>query len=106
LIQVGLCFVYIQKLTEGTTLIDISGKEMKAIDVFTAAIKHMKEFLTKELKKRGLRELAKEEIVWVITVPAIWDNGAKQFMRLAAQNVSVFISYQIKTLLDNSPLTF
>jgi len=28
------------------------------------------------------------EITWVITVPAIWDNAAKQFMRDAATKVN------------------
>ena len=39
-------------------LVDASNKEMRAIDVFKAAIKHMKEFLMKELTKRGYLDVA------------------------------------------------
>ena len=31
-----------------------------------------------------------EEIHWVITVPAIWDDAAKSFMRRAAEEVMFF----------------
>jgi len=63
---------------------------MKALHVFTAAIKFLREFLLyKELPNRGHRnELFDNEIMWVITVPAIWDNAAKQFMRDAAIKVN------------------
>lgn len=37
-----------------------------------------------------------ETIRWVITVPAIWDENAKQFMREAAYKVHKFKSFQIK----------
>jgi hypothetical protein len=30
------------------------------------------------------------DIRWVLTVPAIWNDGAKQFMREAAEKVSLF----------------
>ncbi|KAH3788759.1 hypothetical protein DPMN_166907, partial [Dreissena polymorpha] len=30
-----------------------------------------------------------EDIYWVLTVPAIWDDSAKQFMRLAAQEAGI-----------------
>lgn len=69
-------------------LMDITRKEMKVIDVLTAAIKYMRQFLLELLMRRGgKRKLADNEIAWVITVPAIWDNAAKQIMRRAAQNV-------------------
>ena len=71
-------------------LSDINGKKMLALDVFTAAIKFMRQFLLKELNKRGVKEedLEITEFSWVITVPAIWNNDAKQFMREAAKRVS------------------
>lgn len=43
--------------------------------------------------KDGLREdINLREIKWVITVPAIWRNSAKQFMREAASRVGEAIS--------------
>jgi len=72
------------------TLNDATGKWMKTLDVISASIKFMQEFLLQELRKRGVKrdELANIEINWVITVPAIWNNAAKQFMREAAELVS------------------
>jgi hypothetical protein len=36
-----------------------------------------------DLKSRG-NMIREENILWVITVPAIWNDGAKQFTREAA----------------------
>jgi len=65
-------------------------KPMNALYVFTAAIKYLKEFLFNiELPNRGdHNEVFDNEITWVITVPAIWANAAKQFMRDAATKVN------------------
>ena len=68
---------------------DIKGKQMKAIDVFSAAIEYLKNHLLEELKKRGM-DRCEEDIRWVLTVPAIWNDPAKQFMRDAAEQVLVF----------------
>lgn len=61
---------------------DINGKELPAMYVFSKAIEYMHDHLLK-----GLKEQDDEEIKWVLTVPAIWDNSAKQFMRDAAEQV-------------------
>ena len=37
---------------------------------------------------RQLKRVERDDIFWVLTVPAIWDDSAKQFMREAAVNVS------------------
>ncbi|XP_052673407.1 heat shock 70 kDa protein 12A-like [Crassostrea angulata] len=65
-------------------LSDISGKKMLAMDVFSAAIKYMKEHLLHKLSETGDTETKKEEIRWVLTVPAIWNDTAKSFMRESA----------------------
>lgn len=66
---------------------DISGKELPAMYVFSKAIKYMHDHLLKRLKEQDDNEIAEEEIKWVLTVPGIWDNSAKQFMRDAAEQV-------------------
>ena len=61
---------------------------MKAIDVFSAAIKYLKDHLIASVNNRNsLDVIAVENIRWILTVPAIWDDGAKQFMREAAEMV-------------------
>lgn len=88
-------------------LSDISGKKMSAMDVFSAAIKYMKEHLLHKLhvSETGYTETKKEEIRWVLTVPAIWSDTAKSFMREAAIKVFVYLSLLISSTESKSRLT-
>jgi len=72
---------------------DESGKRMNAFKVFVSAISYLRDFVLNEIKRRGIFSLSDHEINWVITVPAIWSNGSKQFMREAAVKVSFSIYY-------------
>lgn len=76
----------LQRLTKQTPLRDINGKEMLAIDVFSAAVKYLVEQLLNALKK-NINYKKEKKIKWVITVPGIWGDAAKQFMRDAAEKV-------------------
>ena len=59
---------------------------MEARKVFGAGIKYLKEHLFKKVR-RQLPETKEEDIRFVLTVPAIWNEGAKLFMREAAKEV-------------------
>lgn len=61
---------------------------MPAVDIFSHAIKYLKDHLLNEHEGRGtsIKDL---DIHWVLTVPAIWDDPAKQFMRKAAEKVTL-----------------
>ncbi|KAK3100734.1 hypothetical protein FSP39_024387 [Pinctada imbricata] len=84
-----------EKLLNRTVLIqDESGKKsLPARTVFAHGIRFLKSCLLKELKTRGLDEILKEdeEIHWVLTVPAIWNDSAKQFMREAAEEAGILM---------------
>ena len=67
---------------------------MPAITVFSKALKYLGDKITKFIKDTKVVEHLKE-ITWVITVPAIWQPGARHFMRKAAYAVSFFIMQQI-----------
>jgi len=54
--------------------------------VFGEAIKYLKDHLLKALNKQGTL-VGNDDIHWVLTVPAIWADSAKQFMREAAYKV-------------------
>lgn len=56
---------------------------MQAKDIFGHSIGYMKSRLLDDLKARG-NMIRDENILWVVTIPAIWNDGAKQFMREAA----------------------
>jgi hypothetical protein len=75
-----------QKLSRETKLKDIEGKEISAMKIFTLVIKYLRGNLIDEVR-RSKTNIEDHEIFWVLTVPAIWSDAAKQFMREAATNV-------------------
>ena len=79
-----------QSLDRNFRIFDESGeKTIPARTVFAHGIRYLKGHLKKVLKQRGMDELADHDkyIKYVLTVPAIWDDKAKQFMREAAKEV-------------------
>ena len=66
---------------------DITGKVMKALDVFSICIMHLKENLLTEMNKRFAVDVSEKDVHYVLTVPGIWGNAAKMFMRKAAAQV-------------------
>ena len=74
---------------------DITGKkESKAIGVFKHAIKDFHDLMLNTIDKKGLG-VKETNIRWVLTVPAIWSDPAKQFMIEAADKA---VSYTHLTL--------
>lgn len=82
-------FYLMQGIDKDMMLKDINGREMKASDIFACCIEYIKNkvFVRVEEAVRGLTE---EQIHWMITVPAIWNESARQFMREAATKVCLF----------------
>lgn len=73
------------------------GKQVKAIKVFAHAIRYLKDHMLNTLEQRGAGIKAKD-INWVLTVPAIWEDPAKQFMREAAEEVNMHDFYQYSAI--------
>ncbi|XP_050191386.1 heat shock 70 kDa protein 12A isoform X1 [Myiozetetes cayanensis] len=71
-------------LTMETDLTASNGKKVKALEIFAYALQFFKEQALKELSDQGGSDFENTEVRWVITVPAIWKQPAKQFMRQAA----------------------
>ena len=65
---------------------DDQGQEMFALDVFAASIKYLKDQLLRRVTD-AVPNFRYTDIHWVLTVPAIWEDSAKQFMREAAIKV-------------------
>lgn len=59
---------------------------MEATTVFSQAIQYLKKIILRE-HEESLVTLKKEEIFWILTVPAIWGDTARLFMRIAARKV-------------------
>uniref|UniRef100_A0A671E5E2 Heat shock 70 kDa protein 12A n=1 Tax=Rhinolophus ferrumequinum TaxID=59479 RepID=A0A671E5E2_RHIFE len=71
-------------LTMDTDLTAANGKKVKALEIFVYALQYFKEQALKELSDQAGSEFENSDVRWVITVPAIWKQPAKQFMRQAA----------------------
>lgn len=87
-------FFLIQKFKRSSTISDIRGRKLCAMKVFTCAIRYFMDHLLEELKRRNVRFFNLDEIQWVLTVPTIWNDEAKTFMREAA--IQVYITKIIK----------
>ena len=62
---------------------------MPAIKVFSLALKYLAAKLMKFISvSTGMVVIHPRNILWVLTVPAIWKPGARQFMRKAAYKVT------------------
>ncbi|XP_060594826.1 heat shock 70 kDa protein 12A-like isoform X2 [Ruditapes philippinarum] len=73
-----------EKLDRGMTIEDEMGKSMVALNVFAMAIEYLVGDMMKSVKDKLTSAVEKDEVHWVLTVPAIWTDAAKQFMREAA----------------------
>ncbi|KAH3704788.1 heat shock 70 kDa protein 12A-like [Dreissena polymorpha] len=68
-----------------TMLEDETGKQLTALTVFSLTIKHLQDDLFEALNLKMAGGISRKDIHWVLTVPAIWNDSAKQFMRMAAR---------------------
>ena len=65
---------------------------MKAIDVFDGLIRFFKDHLLHRLRERS-SDIRETDIRWVLTVPAIWSDAAKQFMLVAGERVCFYVFF-------------
>ena len=70
-----------------TLIGDATGKNLDAITVFSTSIEYITDHLFKSLSD-NFPEIERDDIHFVLTVPAIWNDIAKRFMAEAAVRVS------------------
>uniref|UniRef100_A0A3B5M5I2 Heat shock protein family A (Hsp70) member 12A.2 n=1 Tax=Xiphophorus couchianus TaxID=32473 RepID=A0A3B5M5I2_9TELE len=82
--------LYSKKLSSNLKIKDTNGKSMKALKVFSESLRFLKEDALRTISRntQGKNFLA-SDFTWVLTVPAIWDLSAKQFMREAATQAGI-----------------
>ncbi|KAH3704812.1 heat shock 70 kDa protein 12A-like [Dreissena polymorpha] len=78
---------------KSTLLEDETGKQLEALIVFSLTIKYLIDDLKESLNRQIQKGVDKNDIHWVLTVPAIWDEHAKQFMRTAAREAGIEIGH-------------
>ncbi|XP_069128846.1 uncharacterized protein [Argopecten irradians] len=81
--SIGLLRDYHDELSRETILESENGESLPAIQVFAAVIAFFKAKLLDDLNGKGT-SFHNSDIHWVLTVPAIWNLKAKQFMKEAS----------------------
>ncbi|XP_053383497.1 heat shock 70 kDa protein 12B-like [Mercenaria mercenaria] len=77
-----------KKLTRSTKVEDINGVSMSALSIFTMSIRFLKDHFLNNVTKQ-VPDLEEDDIRYVLTVPAIWGDMAKLFMREAAVQAGI-----------------
>lgn len=67
-------------------MLDAGRKSISAKAAFSAAIGFLKDHFVQQMQWRKLGAF-EDDIFWVVSVPAIWNDSAKQFMRESAEKV-------------------
>ncbi|KAJ8302130.1 hypothetical protein KUTeg_021117 [Tegillarca granosa] len=75
-------------LKRGLMLEEENGKTKPAIEVISHSIGYLKDRMMETCKKQQT-DIRDSDVLWVLTVPAIWNDPAKQFMREAAEMTGI-----------------
>ncbi|WAR31398.1 HS12B-like protein [Mya arenaria] len=75
-------------LSSESTIQDVNGNSAPAMRIFAMAIRYLKNEVARELNLQN-NDIDEKNFKYVITVPAIWDDAAKQFMREAAKEAGI-----------------
>ncbi|KAM9342363.1 heat shock 70 kDa protein 12A-like [Pholidichthys leucotaenia] len=90
------CFkmeLYGKKLKKDLTVKAANDKSMNAMKVVSETLRFLKEDALNTMSKNTYgSKLIASDFTWVLTVPAIWDPSAKQFMREAATQAGIVTS--------------
>ena len=83
---------HFQSLGRSTMITAANGASISALKVFSLTLRYFRDHAIQELRDATGTKIDGQDVRWVITVPAIWRQQAKQFMREAA--------YQVQSVTD------
>nr|CAI21189.1 novel protein similar to vertebrate heat shock 70kDa protein 12A (Hspa12a) [Danio rerio] len=76
-----------------------NGGQMKALTVFSESLRYLKDHALEKIKENTTgKTFIASDVTWVLTVPAIWNAAAKQFMREAAIEAGLVIESEPERL--------
>ncbi|KAI1883797.1 hypothetical protein AGOR_G00235290 [Albula goreensis] len=82
--------LYQKKITKNLMIPAKNGKPFPALHVFAESLRYLKEHALSTISKQTFgKEFTASDVTWVLTIPAIWDAAAKQFMREAASQAGL-----------------
>ena len=73
-----------QPTTEGST-----GKRFHTVNLVADYLREIKKLALSEIAEKTANQMPENEILWCLTVPAIWKDVEKSFMRRAAQDAGL-----------------
>ncbi|KAM9471673.1 heat shock 70 kDa protein 12A-like [Salvelinus alpinus] len=77
--------LYGKKINKNLMIKAQNGKSMSALKITTETLRYLKDHALKTIGDHTSgRQFIASDVTWVLTVPAIWNAAAKQFMREAA----------------------
>ncbi|XP_065932831.1 uncharacterized protein [Magallana gigas] len=71
---------------------------LEALEVFSLSIRDLRDECFRDFDNKRIK-VDPDDILWILTVPAIWGESAKQFMRKAAEKAGI-PSVQLKLALE------
>lgn len=71
------------------TIEDVAGRSFPAKSIFTSSIKALVDHFKKSFGKQNVSKVKDDDIKWVLTVPAIWSEPAKKYMRMCATDAGI-----------------
>lgn len=74
---------------EGLLIEDVAGRKYPAKHIFTLFIKALADNFKACIREQKLTINFRDDLKWVLTVPAIWSDAAKKYMRQCAIDVSI-----------------
>ncbi|XP_061188242.1 heat shock 70 kDa protein 12A-like [Saccostrea echinata] len=77
------------RLSRNSTIKDETGKSLEAMTVFQMSIKHLLDQLMETLNTQMVDPMFIKDVDFVLTVPAIWGDASKMFMREAAISAGI-----------------
>ncbi|XP_071139889.1 heat shock 70 kDa protein 12B-like [Mytilus edulis] len=77
-----------REISLGMKIQDITGKTLLAQKVFVESIRYLKDHFLEIFTNKNL-DTKITDILFVITVPAIWSDAAKQFMRVCSEMAGI-----------------
>jgi hypothetical protein len=77
------------ELNSKTEIAASNGQRVLATMVFVHALRFFRKHAIQEISDQCGTKILTDDIRWVITVPSIWQEPAKQFMRLAAYQAGI-----------------
>ncbi|GIY53474.1 hypothetical protein CDAR_405052 [Caerostris darwini] len=78
-----------ENLSRDTMIHAANGKGVSALTVFAHALRYFRKHALQELSDQSATCILNDDVRWVVTVPAIWRQPAKQFMRNAAYEAGI-----------------